>query len=244
VLFPWLDRNLACKSPVPRFALGGPPAGCTLQDRRYCALESELLSTAREDTIAAPRICAAGIADARPPDKLVIAHRQWWSPDDMSSWWKGSRVPVVPCLLSLTHSGSGGAVDSPSGRSYNIAGWHPLKQPHPMAEERVQRRLAAIRATGVVGYSRLMEEECRQWALASSIAVLSFTNFSGDPEQYFSDGIMEEDIITELSRCRQSFMIARNSSLESRRPTVNLADDRRRLGAVRIAAQLIGVRSA
>jgi hypothetical protein len=49
-----------------------------------------------------------------------------------------------------------------------------------MAEERVQRRLAAIRATGVVGYSRLMEEECRQWALASSIAVLSFTNFSGD----------------------------------------------------------------
>jgi hypothetical protein len=50
-----------------------------------------------------------------------------------------------------------------------------------MAEERVQRRLAAIRATGVVGYSRLMEEECRQWALASSIAVLSFTNFSGRP---------------------------------------------------------------
>jgi TolB-like protein len=112
-----------------------------------------------------------------------------------------------------------------------------------MAEERVQRRLAAIRATGVVGYSRLMEEECRQWALASSIAVLSFTNFSGDPGQYFSDGITE-DIITELSRFRQSFMIARNSSSKFRRPTVDLADDRRGLGAVRIAAQLLDVRSA
>ena len=112
-----------------------------------------------------------------------------------------------------------------------------------MAEKRVQRRLAAIRTTGVVGYSRLMEEEGRQWALASSIAVLSITNFSGDPEQYFSDGITE-DIIKELSRFRQSFMIARNSSSRFRRPTANLADDRRRLGAVRIAAQLIGVRSA
>ena len=112
-----------------------------------------------------------------------------------------------------------------------------------MAEKRVQRRLAAIRATGVGGYSRLVEEEGRQWALASSIAVLSFTNFSGDPEQYFSDGLTE-DIITELSQFRQSFMIARNSSLKLRRPTTNLADDRRRLGAVRNTAQLIGVRSA
>jgi TolB-like protein len=112
-----------------------------------------------------------------------------------------------------------------------------------MAEKLVQRRLAAIRATGVVGYSRLMEQEGRQWALESSIAVLSFTNFSGDAEQYFSDGVTE-DIIRELSRFRQSFMVARNSPLKFRRPTVNLADDRPGFGAVRIAAQLIGVRSA
>ena len=45
-----------------------------------------------------------------------------------------------------------------------------------------------------------------------SIAVLPFTNMSGDPEQeYFTDGITE-DIITELSRFHSLFVIARNSS--------------------------------
>ena len=45
-----------------------------------------------------------------------------------------------------------------------------------------------------------------------SIAVLAFTNMSGDPEQeYFSDGIAD-DIITELSRSRSLFVIARTSS--------------------------------
>lgn len=45
-----------------------------------------------------------------------------------------------------------------------------------------------------------------------SIAVLPFTNMSGDPEQeYFTDGVTE-DIITELSRFHWLFVIARNSS--------------------------------
>ena len=45
-----------------------------------------------------------------------------------------------------------------------------------------------------------------------SIAVLPFTNMSGDPEQeYFADGVVEE-IITALSRFRWLFVIARNSS--------------------------------
>ena len=44
------------------------------------------------------------------------------------------------------------------------------------------------------------------------IAVLPFTNMSGDPEQeYFSDGI-SEDLITALSKLRWFFVIARNSS--------------------------------
>jgi adenylate cyclase len=49
-----------------------------------------------------------------------------------------------------------------------------------------------------------------------SIAVLPFTNMSGDAEQeYFSDGI-SEDIITELSRFRSLFMIARNRRFTTR----------------------------
>jgi adenylate cyclase len=45
-----------------------------------------------------------------------------------------------------------------------------------------------------------------------SIAVLAFTNMSGDPGQdYFSDGVAD-DIITELSRNHLMFVIARNSS--------------------------------
>ena len=45
-----------------------------------------------------------------------------------------------------------------------------------------------------------------------SLAVMSFTNMSGDPEQeYFADGMVEE-IITGLSRIKWLFVIARNSS--------------------------------
>ena len=86
-----------------------------------------------------------------------------------------------------------------------------------------------------------------------SIAVLPFTNMSGDAEQeYFSDGITE-DIITELSRFRDLFVIARNSSFVYKGRAVDLKQVGRDLGAayvlegsvrragnrVRITAQLI-----
>ena len=49
-----------------------------------------------------------------------------------------------------------------------------------------------------------------------SIAVLPFTNKSGDPDQaYFSDGITD-DIITDLSRYKELFVIARHSSFAYR----------------------------
>jgi adenylate cyclase len=45
-----------------------------------------------------------------------------------------------------------------------------------------------------------------------SIAILPFTNMSGDPEQeYFSDG-MTEDIITDLSKISGLFVVARHSA--------------------------------
>jgi adenylate cyclase len=86
-----------------------------------------------------------------------------------------------------------------------------------------------------------------------SIAVLAFDNMSGDPEQeYFADGIVE-DIITELSRFADLFVIARNSSFRYKGKSVDLRQVGRELGVryvlegsvrrggdrVRINAQLI-----
>jgi TolB-like protein len=55
-----------------------------------------------------------------------------------------------------------------------------------------------------------------------SIAVLPFENMSGDREQeYFADGMVEE-IITALSRFRNLFVIARNSSFTYKGRAVNV----------------------
>jgi TolB-like protein len=63
-----------------------------------------------------------------------------------------------------------------------------------------------------------------------SIAVLPFTNMSGDPEQdYFADG-MAEDVITALSRCNWLFVIARNSSFTYKAKTVDVRQVSRELG--------------
>src|SRR5207253_9188571 len=63
-----------------------------------------------------------------------------------------------------------------------------------------------------------------------SIAVLPFTNMSGDPAQeYFSDGITE-DIITELSRFSELFVIARNSSFQYKGKSPDIRQVGRELG--------------
>ena len=56
----------------------------------------------------------------------------------------------------------------------------------------------------------------------AAIAVLPFSNLSGEPEQeYFSDGI-SEDIITALSKLRWFYVIARNSSFVYKGRSVHL----------------------
>jgi DNA-binding winged helix-turn-helix (wHTH) protein len=63
-----------------------------------------------------------------------------------------------------------------------------------------------------------------------SIAVLPFDNISGDPEQeYFADGMVEE-IITALSRFRQLFVIARNSTFTYKGHAVDVKQVGRELG--------------
>ena len=91
-----------------------------------------------------------------------------------------------------------------------------------------------------------------------SIAVLPFTNMSGDPEQeYFSDGI-SEDIITELSRFRELSVIARNSTFHYKGQSPKVQVVGRELGVlyvvegsvrragnrVRVTAQLIDITSS
>ena len=86
-----------------------------------------------------------------------------------------------------------------------------------------------------------------------SIAVLPFENMSGDSEQeYFADG-MTEDIITELSRFENLFVVARNTSFTFKGQPIDVKDVAQELGVrfilegsvrksgrrVRITAQLI-----
>jgi adenylate cyclase len=63
-----------------------------------------------------------------------------------------------------------------------------------------------------------------------SIAVLPFSNMSGDPEQeYFADG-MTEEIITALSKVHWIFVISRNSSFTYKGKAVELKQAGRELG--------------
>jgi adenylate cyclase len=67
-------------------------------------------------------------------------------------------------------------------------------------------------------------------AAKPSIIVLPFTNMSGDPEQeFFADGLTE-DILTELSRFPELFVISRNSSFKYKGKAVDVRNVARELG--------------
>jgi adenylate cyclase len=89
------------------------------------------------------------------------------------------------------------------------------------------------------------------------VAVLPFTNMSGDHGQdYFSDGL-SEDIITELARFREVHVLARNTTFQYKGQSVDVPAVGRKLGAqyvlegsvrraenqLRISVQLIDVAS-
>ena len=91
-----------------------------------------------------------------------------------------------------------------------------------------------------------------------SIAVLPFQNMSADPDQeFFADG-MVEDIITDLSRYRNIFVIARNSTFTYKGRAVDVKQVGRELGVryvlegsvrragsrIRITGQLIDAATA
>ena len=118
-----------------------------------------------------------------------------------------------------------------------------------MGEQQLKNILQPVRIYGV----RFGEAPALPIPDKPSIAVLPFENLSGDPKQeYFADGV-SEDIITELSRFSDLFVIARNSSFRYKGKTVDLRQVGRELGVryvlegsirrggerIRISAQLI-----
>jgi len=129
-----------------------------------------------------------------------------------------------------------------SVEGYAKSKFFPYKDP---AE--IKRALDSLRKAG------LPETPALPFPDKPSIAVLPFDNLSGDPEQeYFSDGLTEE-IITALSKIRQLFVIARNSTFAYKGKPVKVQKVSRELGVryilegsvrksgeqIRITAQLI-----
>lgn len=122
-----------------------------------------------------------------------------------------------------------------------------------LGEQQLKNIVRPIRVYRLVTASRTAVRTAQPAGTKPSIAVLPFTNISGDSEQeYFSDGITE-DIITELSRFRNLLVIARNSSFTYKGQAVDVKKVGRELGVayvlegsvrragnrVRITAQLI-----
>jgi TolB-like protein len=97
-------------------------------------------------------------------------------------------------------------------------------EPHPNAGE------PAVAVDPPPGDSATMLRPPLPLPERAAIAVLPFTNMSGDPEQeYFSDGI-SEDIIAALSKLRWFFVIARASSFTYKNRAVHIKDVAEELG--------------
>jgi adenylate cyclase len=141
------------------------------------------------------------------------------------------------------------AVRGKVGATFEDQGEQQVKNiAHPVRAYRVgSAENAAPKSTFVVGEIDL------SLPVKPSIAVLPFTNMSGDPEQeYFTDGITE-DIITELSRFHLLFVIARNSSFSYKGKSPDVRQVGKELGVryvlegsirragnrIRVTAQLI-----
>jgi adenylate cyclase len=96
-------------------------------------------------------------------------------------------------------------------------------------------RVYAVRGAGVDGATMVAPRDSKRRAEAAhpdkpSIAVLPFTNMSGDPEQeFFSDGLTE-DIITELSRFHDLLVISRNSTFVYKGKAIKIQEVAREFG--------------
>ena len=145
-------------------------------------------------------------------------------------------------------------------------------EPKPDARRRKLRKIGGLIAgaaavgtvlAGLTGYWTTYRTVTREilapakpapaQAARLSIVVLPFANLSGDPSQdYFADGITD-DLTTDLSRIRNSFVIARNTAFTYKGKSIDAKEIGKELGVryvlegsvrrdqnrVRVNAQLI-----
>ncbi|WP_299352866.1 adenylate/guanylate cyclase domain-containing protein [uncultured Shimia sp.] len=144
------------------------------------------------------------------------------------------------CISSIVHESLGNLIEDPFedagerrlkniSRPVNLFQWRPTAAPKAMPVSKGRKK--------------------------PSVAVLPFSNLSGDSDQqFFSDGI-SEDIITGLSRFRTLFVVSRNSSFRFRESDLSEREIADKLGVqylvegsvrkagnrVRVSARLISV---
>src|SRR5580658_7936070 len=133
------------------------------------------------------------------------------------------------------------------------------KPAEPKRGSRIARLAAGIVAFIVLAAGAWYLFGANRTAVAAhlSVVVLPFTNLSGDPAQdYFADGITE-NLTTELSRIRDSFVIARNTAFTFKGKAIDAKEIGKELGVryvlegsvqrdqnrVRVNAQLIDAQS-
>jgi TolB-like protein len=167
-----------------------------------------------------------------------------------------ARDPQSPSERSLLGEGSAGLDAKP-----------PAMQTAPRGETPDTRRGLAALSAGVAallilaaagGWYLLGGRQIKPAQTAHlSVVVLPFTNLSGDPSQdYFADGITE-NLTTDLSRIRNSFVIARNTAFTYKGEAIDAKAIGKELGVryllegsvqrdqnrVRVNAQLIDAES-
>jgi len=145
----------------------------------------------------------------------------------------GDGVNIAARLESLAEPGgiciSGTVYDQIKNKlslEYDSLGEQAVKNiAEPVRVYRVQ-----IKPRAVVPTTSLEQGSTLALPEKPSLAVLPFTNMSGDPEQeYFSDG-MTEDLITDLSKLSGLFIIARNSVFIYKGKAVEVGEVSRKLG--------------
>jgi TolB-like protein len=178
---------------------------------------------------------------------LIVNRERVVSRDDLIAHVWGGRI-VSEAALARCINGARSAIGD-SGEAQRLIKTLQRKGVRFVGEARAERMMPATRAPAGGA-----EKPTPALALPDrpSIAVLPLDNISGDKDQeYFSDGI-SEDIITELSRFSELFVIARNSSFQYKNRVVDVRQVGRELGVryvlqgsirrdgdrVRISAQL------